>query len=179
MANKLSLLEKIKVCKRAIFYFLPIFTSYSIVYYTNQGLFEMVNIKDNELGLDNSAQYRWYQFAYQCGSISGRFIGEYLFRPRNLWIDPILLSVTLVIMLLQVFLVIQIPYITIMFIIITSQGYFANHSYITSLYKVTDDFDERVRPVALTLTGISDITSAFLPAFLGLPTLKAVCALYK
>lgn len=178
--HKLSLFGKIKVCRQVFFYFFPLFISYSIIFYTNQGLYELIDIRNNGLGLNSASQYRWYQFAYQFGGIIGRMFGEYIFRSRNLWIHPITLVVSLIIMLLQVFLVIQIPYISIMFLITFAQGFMVNHCYISMLYKVTDDFnDERIISVALTAASTADITSALIPAFLGSPTHTAVCDLYK
>lgn len=177
--DNLSFREKLRVCRAIIYYFMPSFISYSFMYYSNPGLYQLIDIKNNEFKLDAAAEYRWYQFMFQIGGISGPPFSEYVVKSQNLWINPIISFSVLIVLLLQVFLIISIPYITVIFILIFLQGFITNHQYISVMNKVSEDFDKRIRPFALLAVGFSDITSSVLPAFLSLSTHSAVCNLYK
>lgn len=170
--------EKIQVCSKAVYYFLPLFTSFSVIYYANQGLYELIDIEGNSFMLDNAAQYRWYQFTYQFGCLLGTPLGDCIYRTKNLWHDPIILLVTLSVMLLQVFSVISISFISIVFMLTFLQGLIATHNYICVMYKVSEDFAERVAPFAMVTVSFADITSSVIPAFLALLTHSTVCNLH-
>nr|CAD7411867.1 unnamed protein product [Timema cristinae] len=70
--SHMSLKTKLKSIPMLFKFMLPLGGVYLFEYFINQGLFEMIDFHNNNIGLSHSEQYRWLQVLYQVGVFVSR-----------------------------------------------------------------------------------------------------------
>ncbi len=120
--------EKILLLKYLLKYMIPLFLVYYSEYLINQGLFELLYFKDNDIVPDHSLQYRWYNVIFRFGVFVARSSIRFV-QIESIAIFPIGQILNLIILLTQV-LYGYIPYIWIIFIIIYFEGLIGGASYV-------------------------------------------------
>jgi battenin len=126
--NEFKFKDKIFLLRHLIKYMIPLFLVYYSEYLINQGLFELLYFKDNDIVPDHGLQYRWYNVIFRFGVFIARSSIRFV-QIKWLAIFPIGQILNLIILFTQV-LYGYIPYIWIIFIIIYFEGLIGGASYV-------------------------------------------------
>lgn len=173
----MSLKTKLKIIKPAFGYFLPFSLTYLCTYYSNQGLYELINLAVLPIGINHAAQYRWYQFIFQVGELLGRSSINFV-SINKLWFFPISQFITSIILLMQAFLIFKIPGFGFALGFILMQGIVSGSCYVNVLTKTTTDFKGDNEELVISFVCSADTSNIILAYLLAIPTHTAVCALY-
>ena len=120
--------DKIFLLRHLLKYMIPLFLVYYSEYLINQGLFELLYFRDNDIVPDHSLQYRWYNVIFRFGVFVARSSIRFI-QIKWIAVFPIGQILNLIILLTQV-LFGYIPYIWIVFIIIYIEGLIGGASYV-------------------------------------------------
>lgn len=124
----MGLYDKIKLTKPLLKYMIPLFIIFYSEYLINQGLYELLYFKDNNLIKDHSSQYRWYNVAFRTGVFISR-LSLQIFPITFLPIFPILQILNFLILFMHIIYGF-IPSITIVLIITFWEGLIGGGCYV-------------------------------------------------
>lgn len=177
--KKLNISQKISLLPSLAKYFFPVFLTYSLLFYSNQGLFELVYFPSVSEYLNQAAQYRWFEVSYMLGELLAR-TSIMIIRIPYLWLFPGIEFIIMIFFLLHAFQVLLLPSFYLAIFLILILGFMSGGCYVNSISKAMRDFDsDESKGFVASAICNGDTTSAPIAALLSLPTHTAVCDLYK
>lgn len=159
-------------------YFIPLLLVYFGEYFINQGLFEVIYIRNIAyLNLDKDEQYRWFQVSYQLGVMISRSSIE-LFQIRNIWVMSLLQLVNAIIFLGHTSKLYQIPSFYIIIALIIYEGLLGGFTYVNAFYRIKKEIEPKRLEFAMSTVTVADTFGIVMAGLVAIPVHDALCKLY-
>lgn len=158
--SKLSARQKLSLLPRTAKYFVPVSLTYTILMYTNQGVYELVYFPNIFNYLNHAAQYRWYQVSYLTGGLLARMSITVIKIPY-LWLFPSVEFVIMIFFLLHAFQVLLLPSFYFAIFLIVIMGMMSGGCYVNSISEAMKSSEQRIKGFVASV--ISNANSLTLP----------------
>lgn len=168
---------KLKYLPGLLKYFMPLLVIHIAEYFINQGLVELIYYP-NVTQLDQAAQYRWFQVAYQFGVMVSRSTLD-LMQIRNLWAMSLLQVAIAAMFLAHTSKLIYIPYFGLVVVIIICEGLLAGFSYTSTFYRMKEELPRSRHEFAMSSVTIADTLGIVVASLVAIPVHNVLCRLYK